>query len=179
VLFTPRFQECAGTQHVDATKDKASIVCTFAGNPAPQLVWYRQIDNQPIQTDSSFVVTTESENHGKYKSILTFDRTKLAAVPLTTTTKSPAESSTQTAIKGNNYYEQLLNSGFVAKLILNNEEKDSKKITIVGDASKAKVNALDNSSRQTLSASIHSRFIRIIRSTLSYSIETYIHTYIY
>lgn len=154
VLFTPRFQECSSAQHVDPTKDKASIVCSFAGNPAPQLVWYRQIDNQPITTDSNFVVTTESENHGKYKSILTFDRMKLAAVPTTTTTKSPADSSTQTPIKGTNYYEQLLNSGFVAKLILNNEEKDSKKITIVGEASKAKVNGLDNSSRQTLSASI-------------------------
>lgn len=153
VLFIPRFLDCHERQHVDSTKEKSTINCTYAGNPQPQLTWLRQTDEKPITSDLGITVETKDEHHGKYTSIVTFDRDKLVNIPITTTTKSPnaqQDTTPQPKITGENYYQQLLNGGFIAKLTYNHEEKGSRKINIVGDANQARSKALDNSSLKTI-----------------------------
>ena len=162
ILFSPRFLKCDEKQHVDSTKDKATIECSYSGNPTPKLTWYRRVDDKPITSDPSIHIDTKDEHHGKFKSIITFDREKLVAVtPLTTTTKAPngqTETGSQPKIQGDNYYQQLLNAGFVAKLFtLNNEQKGVQNIEIVGDANLAGSKSADSSSIksiQNLSTSI-------------------------
>ena len=150
VLFTPRFLKCDERQHVDSTKEKSTIECSYSGNPQPRLSWYRQGDSRLLNSDPGVTVETIDEHHGKYKSIVTFERDKLVAIPLTTTTRAPnapVETSTPARVLGDNYYQQLLNGGFMAKLSLNNnEEKGSKKIVIYGDATQARANVADSSS---------------------------------
>jgi hypothetical protein len=154
VLFTPRFLKCDERQHVDSTKEKSTIECSYSGNPAPKLTWLRQTDEKPITSDLGITIETKDEHHGKYKSIVTFERDKLVVIPLTTTTtKSPSgqqDTTPQPKVTGENYYQQLLNGGFVVKLIHNNEEKGSRKIDIVGDANQARSKTLDNSSIKTI-----------------------------
>ena len=103
-------------------------------------------------------LNTKDEHHGKYKSIVTFDRDKLVAIPLTTTTKAPnvqPDTTSASKIKGDNYYQQLLNGGFIAKLIApNNEEKGARKINIVSDLNLAKSGQLNSSAIKNLSTSI-------------------------
>jgi hypothetical protein len=160
ILFTPRFLTCDERQHVDSTKEKSTIECSYSGNPQPKLTWLRQTDEKPITSDLGITIETKDEHHGKYKSIVTFDRDKLVVIPLTTTTKSPnapSDTTPQPKVTGDNYYQQLLNGGFTAKLTYNNEDKGSKKINIVGDANQARSKILDNSSTkliQNLSTSI-------------------------
>lgn len=150
VQFTPRFLKCDERQHVDSTKEKSTIECSYSGNPQPRLSWFRQGDGRFLNSDAGVTVETIDEHHGKYKSIVTFERDKLVAIPLTTTTRAPnapVETSTPARVLGDNYYQQLLNGGFVAKLFLNNnEEKGSKKINIFGDATQARANLADSSS---------------------------------
>ena len=151
VVFTPRFLKCDEKQHVDSSKEKSVIECSYAGNPQPTLTWLRQSDERPLQYDAGVTIETKDEHHGKYKSIVTFDRDKLAAIPSLTTTKSPTGQADPTAKplpKGDNYYQQLLNSGIVVKLSSNNEVKATRKISIVGDANQARSKSVDNSSRK-------------------------------
>jgi len=153
VIFTPRFLKCDEKQHVDSTKEKSMIECSYSGNPPPKLTWLRQTDEKPITSDVGITIETKDEHHGKYKSVVTFDRDKLIAIPLSTTTKSPSGQPDTTAkplVTGDNYYQQLLNGGFIAKLNYNNEDKGSRKISIVGDANQARSKALDNSSRKLI-----------------------------
>lgn len=153
VTFTPRFLTCAEKQHVDSTKDRASIQCAYAGNPEPQLVWLRQTDDKPITVGNGITIDVVNEHHGKYKSVITFERGKLMAMPLSTTTKAPNGQPLSSTAKppppGDDYYQQLLNGGFIAKLSYHNEDKGSRKIAIVGDANQARSKVLDNSSRKT------------------------------
>ena len=106
-------------------------------------------------SENGINIETRSDNHGKYTSILTFDRNKLVNTPTTTTTKAPVDAPPQPKVVGNDYYEQLLNGGFNVKLTHNNnEEKGSRKITIVGDARQAQSKSVDNSAIQNLSTSM-------------------------
>jgi hypothetical protein len=79
---------------------------------------------------------------------------------ITTATKAPngqTEPVPQAKPAGDNYYQQLLNAGFVVKLTLNNEEKGVQKVNIVPDANQARSNSQDSStikSIQNLSTSI-------------------------
>ncbi|CAF1079553.1 unnamed protein product [Adineta steineri] len=154
VIFTPRFIKCDEKQHVNSTKDKAIIECSYAGNPQPKLLWLRQTDEKPVTSDAGVSIEVKDEHHGKYKSIVTFDRDKLLTIPLTTTTKAPnapADTTPATKILGDNYYQILLNGGFIARLTNNNNEvKESRKISIVSDANQARTNPLDGSSRATI-----------------------------
>ena len=107
-----------------------SINCSYAGNPKPELTWFRQIDDKPLAPASGITVHTIDEHHGKYTSVVTFDRDKLAAVPTSTTPKPPTgstDSSAKPLPAGENYYQQLLNGGFIAKITYNNEEKETRK----------------------------------------------------
>jgi len=135
ILFTPRFLQCDQKQHVDSLKEKSTIECSYSGNPQPKLTWLRQTDEKPITTDVGIIMETKDEHHGKYKSIVTFDRDKLIGIPLTTTTtKSPneqANTTPQPKTTGDNYYQQLLNGGFIAKLTYNDADKGSKKKLIL------------------------------------------------
>jgi len=162
VLFTPRFLKCDERQHVDSSKEKSTIECSYSGNPQPKLTWLRQTDEKPITSDMGITIETKDEHHGKYRSIVTFDRDKLIAIPLTTTTttKAPTDqthTTPQPKTTGDNYYQQLLNGGFMAKLTYNNEDKGTQKISIVGDANQARSKNIDNSTIkpiQNLSPSI-------------------------
>jgi len=135
-------------------KEKATIECSYSGNPQPKLTWYRQSDDKLIVPDTGITIDVKDEHHGKYKSIITFDRDKLVAVPLTTTTtkspNGPTDTTSQPKVTGDNYYQQLLNGGFVAKLQNNNEVKDFRKINIVSDANQARTKAADNSTTKTI-----------------------------
>jgi hypothetical protein len=84
---------------------------------------------------------------------VTFDRDKLIATPVTTTTKPP-NGLTESKVIGDNYYQQLLSGGFIVKLTYNNEDKDIRKISIVSDASQARSTSLDSATTQKLSTSI-------------------------
>jgi hypothetical protein len=153
VLFTSRFGKCDEKQHVDSTKEKSTIECSYSGNPQPKLTWFRQIDEKPINLESGITIETKDEHHGKYKSVVTFDRDKLIATPLSTTTRSPTGQPNTTAkplVTGDTYYQQLLNGGFIVKLSHNNEDKFTRKISIVGDANQARSKTLDNSSRKLI-----------------------------
>ena len=70
---------------MDSTQDKATIQCSYAGNPQPKLIWLRQTDETPITSDAGITIETKNEHHGRYKTIVTFDRKKSAALPLTAT----------------------------------------------------------------------------------------------
>jgi hypothetical protein len=153
VIFTPRFLKCDEKQHVDSAKEKSTIECSYSGNPQPKLTWLRQSDEKPITADVGVTIETKDEHHGKYKSVITFERDKLIAIPLSTTTKSPTGQPDTTAkplATGDNYYQQLLNGGFIVKLSSNNEDKATRKISIVGDANQARSKTLDNSSRKLI-----------------------------
>ena len=153
VVFTPRFLTCAEKQHVDSSKDKSSVHCSYAGNPAPKLIWLRQSDEKPIMAGNGITIDVIDEHHGKYKSVITFEREKLAAIPSSTTTKSPPGQPSSSTAKplppGDNYYQQLLNGGFIAKLSYHDEDKGSRKIAIVGDANQARSKLSGNSSPST------------------------------
>ncbi|CAF3374778.1 unnamed protein product [Rotaria sp. Silwood1] len=155
VLFTPRFLKCDEKQYVNSTKENATIECSYSGNPAPTLTWFHQTDEKPIRSETGITIETKDEHHGKYKSVVTFDREKLIAIPLTTTTMAPSSNGkSDTTIKpkatGDNYYQQLLTDGFIVKLTYNNEEKGLHKINIVSDVNEVRSNALDSSSIKTI-----------------------------
>ncbi|CAF4285463.1 unnamed protein product, partial [Rotaria sp. Silwood2] len=119
---------------------------------------FRQTDEKPIKTETGIAIETKDEHHGKYKSIVIFDREKLSSIPLTTTmtttiTKS-SNGKSDITIKpkpaGDNYYQQLLNDGFIVKLTYNNEERGLRKINILSDVNDVRSNALDSSSTKTI-----------------------------
>lgn len=174
VTFTPRFLTCSEKQYVDSAKDKAHIQCSYAGNPEPQLVWLRQTDEKPVTTGNGITIDVTNEHHGKFKSVITFERDKLIALPLSTTTKAPngqpASSTAKPLPAGDNYYQQLLNGGFIAKLSYHNEDKGSRKINIVGDANQARSKVLDNSSRKTFE-SVSTSLLFLFSFVLLYMIQ--------
>ncbi|CAF4657010.1 unnamed protein product [Rotaria sp. Silwood1] len=155
VLFTPRFLKCDEEQYVNSTKENATIECSYSGNPAPTLTWFHQTDEKPIKSETGITIETKDEHHGKYKSIVTFDREKLIAMSLTTTTLTTSSNGkSDITIKpkatGDNYYQQLLNDGFIVKLTYNNEEKGLHKINIVSDVDEVRSNTVDSSSIKTI-----------------------------
>ncbi|CAM4790446.1 unnamed protein product [Rotaria magnacalcarata] len=156
VLFTPRFVKCEDKQYVNSTKENATIECEYSGNPAPILTWFRESDGKPLKPEAGITIETKDELHGKYKSIVTFDREKLITIPFTTlsTTTKPIDGKPEITEKpkviGDNYYQQLLSDGFSVKLTYNNEEKGTRKISIVSDVNDARSNSLDNSSTKTI-----------------------------
>ncbi|CAF0910560.1 unnamed protein product [Adineta steineri] len=131
VLFTPRFIRCDKKQRVNTTNEQSTIECSYAGNPKPELIWLRQTDRYPITKDDGIIIETIDQHHGTYKSIVTFNRRAL-------TTISDGKQSTKT---DDNYYQKLVNGGFIVQLKHNNEIKDTRRITIVdGDnQSKSKI----------------------------------------
>ncbi|CAF3943092.1 unnamed protein product [Adineta steineri] len=132
VIFTPRFIKCEEKQYVNSTRDKSTIVCYYAGNPQPKLLWLRQTDEKHVTSDAGVTIEVTDEHHGKYKSAVTFDRQIL-------TTKEV------------NYYEQLLADGFIVRLTNNNNEvRESRKINIVSDPNQARTNPFDSLSRATI-----------------------------
>ncbi|CAF5001466.1 unnamed protein product, partial [Rotaria sp. Silwood1] len=138
-----------------STKENATIECSYSGNPAPTLTWFHQTDEKPIRSETGITIETKYEHHGKYKSIVTFDREKLIAMSLTTTTLATSSNGkSDITIKpkatGDNYYQQLLNDGFIVKLTYNNEEKGLHKINIVSDVDEVRSNTVDSSSIKTI-----------------------------
>lgn len=125
VLFAPRFLTCHDRQYVDSKQDQGSIECSYSGNPAPTLVWLRRSDRKAITTDQGVTTEINNESHGKFKSIVKFDRTRLNTNPIQTSLN----------ISGENYYQQLLNNGFIVQLFVNGKEKAIRNITIVSDKS--------------------------------------------
>lgn len=172
VLFTPRFLKCDGTQYVNSTIDRTTIECSYSGNPSPTLAWFHQTDERPVKSGPGTGMTIETidEHHGKYKSILTLEREKLTATPLTTTTTTTttmtttlktANGKSDTTAKPKaaavNYYQQILNDGFIVKIMHNNEEKGTQKINIITDSSELRpkfVNSSPSSTIQYFSTSI-------------------------
>ena len=66
----------------------------------------------------------------------------------TTTTQSlygNTDTPQQPKETGENYYQQLLNDGFIAKLVHDNEDKGSRYISISSDANKVRSGKSDNS----------------------------------
>ncbi|CAF4358764.1 unnamed protein product, partial [Rotaria sp. Silwood2] len=141
---------------------------------------FRQTDEKPIKTETGIAIETKDEHHGKYKSIVIFDREKLSSIPLTTTmtttiTKSSNGKSDITIkpkLAGDNYYQQLLNDGFIVKLSYNNEEKGLHKISIVSDINDARSNALDSSSTKTIQ-NLSTSIILLSFLTVLYMIQYY------
>lgn len=154
VLFTPRFLTCDEKQYVNSSQEQETIECSYSGNPAPQLTWLRETDQKPITSDLGITVEVRDDHHGKYTSIVTFDRNKLISIPTTTTTKTTtiktsSEKQGPTKTKkgmGENYYQQLLEGGFIAKLLLNGEERGTKIVSIASDVSEVRSNSINNSS---------------------------------
>jgi hypothetical protein len=142
VLFGARFGKCDERQYVDYKREISTIECSYSGNPQPRLTWYRQSDRKPITSDFGITIDTKDEYNGKYKSIVTFDRNKLASITTTTTTTTITGQETPS---GETYYEQLLNSGFTVRLTTSGQEKATRNINIVRDANQIRSNLLNNS----------------------------------
>lgn len=138
VLFAARFLQCAERQHVDAKRDQSIIECAYSGNPQPKLLWLRQSDLKPITSDNGITTSTKDDNHGRYRSIVTFDRNRLVSIPV-------SSNNGQENPSGENYYQQLLNKGFLVKLTVNGNEKATRNINIVRDAKQIRTNALNHS----------------------------------
>lgn len=77
----------------------------------------------------------------------------LPIITTTTTTKSP-NGKTDATIKpkgaGDNYYQQLLNDGFIVKLTTGVEEKAAQKINVVTDVNEVRAHSADSSSTKTI-----------------------------
>ncbi|CAF0955827.1 unnamed protein product [Adineta ricciae] len=140
VLFTPNFLDCSERQFVDPRKDQSSIECSYNGNPAPQLTWLRQSDQRLVTSDAGITIETKDESKGKYRSIVTFDRNKLTSLPLPPMKNGSVE----------NYYQYLLNNGFLVKLTVNGNEKGTRAIKIVKDARQVQ-SKVSSSSTTTIS----------------------------
>ncbi len=152
VLFGARFLKCEESQFVDLKKEQSTIECSYSGNPQPKLTWFRQIDQKPITSDIGITIDTKDENNGKYKSVVTFDRNKLISISLSTTSPSTTTTNGQENLAGENYYQQLLNNGFIVKLTLNGNEKATRIINIVQDANQMRSKLLNNSITMSLSS---------------------------
>ncbi|CAF3532253.1 unnamed protein product [Rotaria sp. Silwood1] len=128
VLFAPRFMKCDESQYVDSKKNKSTIECSYSGNPQPALIWIRQIDKKPLTSDNNGItIETKNESFGKYKSIITLDRNKLMLMPIIMKTNGQ-QNKTEA-----NYYQQLLNDGFLVQLNVNGNDKGKRVIRIVRD----------------------------------------------
>ena len=150
VLFAPRFLQCEERQHVDVEKNQASIECSYGGNPVPILTWRRQTDQRAISTDAGVTIETKDEHHGKYRSIVKFDRSKLLAISSTSPGTSPATGQAETSAV--NYYQQLLNGGFIVQLTVNGIDRGTRVIHIVRNANQIRVNPSDSSASISLSS---------------------------
>jgi hypothetical protein len=149
VLFAANFLKCDDRQFVDSKKEQSTIECSYTGNPQPTLHWLRQKDQKSITPDVGITIETKEEQQpGKYKSIVKFDRNKLLSIPLTTTTFTNNQGDTS----GENYYQQLLNSGFTVKLTVNGNDKGMRTINIVHDATQARSSLSDGSTKISLSS---------------------------
>lgn len=149
VLFAPRFIQCEERQHVDTAKDQATIECSYSGNPAPTLTWRRQTDQRAINADAGVTIETKDEHHGKYRSIVKFDRAKLLAFASTSpTTAAPGQAETSAV----NYYQALVNGGFVVQLTVNGNDRGTRVIQIVRNANQIRVNPSDSSASISLSS---------------------------
>jgi hypothetical protein len=100
---------------------------------------------KPITSDFGITLDTKDEYHGRYKSIVTFDRNALQSIQLTTI-------SSQGNVTGENYYQQLLNNGFTVKLTVNGNEKAAKIINIVRDANQIRSRLSDSSIKDSFSS---------------------------
>lgn len=127
ILFAPRFLKCDDSQFVDSKKNQSSIECSYSGNPAPVLNWIRQTDKKPLTPDTGITIEVKNESYGKYKSILTFNREKLVSMPLIPKTTGNGNKTEE------NFYQQMLNDGFIAQLTFSGNEKDKRVITIARD----------------------------------------------
>jgi hypothetical protein len=153
VLFTPKFIKCHEGQHIDSSKEQATIECSYGGNPKPTLTWYRASDNKSLIPESGVTVDIIDEQHGKYKSVVKFERDKLIAIPTTTaqtTTNAQGEIGSSTS-SADNYYQQLLNNGFLVKLTINGVEKDRRSIKIFSDANQARSQTTNRSTSMKIS----------------------------
>lgn len=140
VLFDARLIKCEKRQYVDINAEKSTIDCSYSGNPQPKLTWLRKSDQKPITADMGVTIDIKDENHGKYKSIVTFDRSKLMIIPLTNGQQNQT---------GENYYQQLLNNGFIVKLAVNGKEKATENIEIVRDAHAIRTKLSNNTIKQS------------------------------
>lgn len=159
VLFAARFLKCEERQFVDAKKEQPTIECAYSGNPRPQLLWLRQTDQKPITSDNGVATSTKEDGNGKYRSIITFERGRLQAIPVITSAAGQENPS------GENYYQQLLNKGFLIKLTVNGNEKATRIINIVRDANQIRSNSLNHSMRISSSATLL-LFLFLLRTRL-------------
>ncbi|CAF4870574.1 unnamed protein product, partial [Rotaria sp. Silwood2] len=42
--------------------ENATIECSYSGNPAPTLTWFRQTDEKPIKTETGIAIETKDEH---------------------------------------------------------------------------------------------------------------------
>ena len=108
VLFAPRFGICLEEQVINKTQQNASITCTYAGNPKPEFVWFRQTDRTPLAEQTGITIKTIDDYRGGYTDVVTFDRDVLTTD-----------------------YEQLLDDGFVVELKHLDEVQETRTITII------------------------------------------------
>lgn len=149
VLFTPRFVKCDENQFIDTKKNQSTIKCSYSGNPQPTLIWLRTTDQKPITTDFGITIDTKNDTHGQYESVVTFNRSKLITIPLTTTTTVTTNNQNKSEA---NYYEQLLNNGFIVQLLVHGVEKDRRTINIIRDADEMRAILSDKSTTISLSS---------------------------
>ncbi|UJR34629.1 hypothetical protein I4U23_027406 [Adineta vaga] len=134
VLFTSRFLSCHNRQLINMMKEEASIECTYAGNPEPTLIWRRKTDKYPLASIPGIRIQIIDEHHGKYKSIVTFNRKIL------TTTSDNKKSN----ITKDTYYQELLTNSFIAELEHNYEVINTRSISIVFIAGQIKEEKYNN-----------------------------------
>ena len=145
VLFAPRFLVCQDRQHLDPQQESPFVECSFSGNPSPTLIWRRHNDQRIIGPEPGVTIETKDEQNGRYKSILRFNRTKLASMPV---------SSNANGTTDENYYQEFLNGGFIAQLTINNVEKAKQIIRVDRHAGQPRSSSSNRGerSRQFLSA---------------------------
>jgi hypothetical protein len=148
VLFTPRFLKCDERQHIDMKQEQSILECSYSGNPAPTLTWQRKSEKKPIQNESGITIETKDEYHGRYKSILKFDRTKLGSLPstiATTLSTNPVNSSID------NYYQQLLDDGFTVQLTVNGNDRGTRAISVIYHVDEIRLSPVNSSTSLCLS----------------------------
>jgi len=156
VLFAPRFLICKDRQHIDSQQESTFVECSFSGNPSPTLIWRRHNhDQRIIGPEAGIQIETIDEQNGRYKSFLRFNRTKLSSMPVATNSNGTQDE---------NYYQELLNGGFIAQLTINNVEKAKQIIRIDRHASQARSSPGNRGEKST----------RIVSSILFSSLVLYV-----
>lgn len=156
VLFGPRFNKCEENQYVDMKKNLSTIECAYSGNPQPNLLWLRQSDKKPITSDVGITVQVKNETNGKYRSIVTFEQQKL--INISTISKTNG----QTNKSENNYFEQLLNDGFIVQLNVNGNDKGRRLIKIVRDENQIRSLTVNKSTTISYSSILLLSFLLIL-----------------